>query len=187
MTQVEQPPVVANIAPSVNEDLTLTFTAAMFTAGFSDPNAADTLQTVKITSLPANGVLKISGSTFTAPQDILIANIGTLTYKGNQDYNGPDSFGWNGSDGTLFATTGALVNITVVSVNDVPSFTKGADQTVLEDAGAQTVVGWATAISPGPANESGRGQFHCHEPQQSAVLRAARGFGNRRPDLYAGG
>ena len=88
------------------------------------------------------------------PQDILRANIGTLTYTPNPDYNGPDSFGWNGSDGTAFAASGALVNITVNPVNDVPSFTKGADQTVLEDAGAQTVPGWATNISPGPANES---------------------------------
>ena len=30
-------------------------------------------------------------------------------------------------------------DITVTNVNDAPSFTKGADQTVLEDAGAQTV------------------------------------------------
>jgi len=43
--------------------------------------------------------------------------------------------------------------ITVNRVNDVPSFTKGADQTKLEDAGAQSVPGWATAISKGPANE----------------------------------
>ncbi|MEK7269321.1 MAG: Ig-like domain-containing protein, partial [Planctomycetota bacterium] len=48
------------------------------------------------------------------------------------------------------------VNVTVQSVNDAPSFTKGDDQTVLEDAGAQTVAGWATAISKGPANESGQ-------------------------------
>ena len=47
-------------------------------------------------------------------------------------------------------------NITVTSVNDAPSFTKGANQTVAEDAAAQTVNGWATAISTGPANESGQ-------------------------------
>src|SRR6185369_8612470 len=41
-------------------------------------------------------------------------------------------------------------------VNDAPSFTKGADQTVNEDAGAQTVNNWATAISAGPADESGQ-------------------------------
>jgi len=44
--------------------------------------------------------------------------------------------------------------VTVTAVNDVPSFTKGANQTVLEDAGAQTVNGWATSISAGPADES---------------------------------
>src|SRR3989442_380717 len=32
----------------------------------------------------------------------------------------------------------------------------GKDQTVLEDAGLQTVSGWATAISAGPADESGQ-------------------------------
>jgi CSLREA domain-containing protein len=44
--------------------------------------------------------------------------------------------------------------ITVTPVNDAPSFTKGANQTVLEDAGAQTVTGWATNILAGPADES---------------------------------
>ena len=44
--------------------------------------------------------------------------------------------------------------ISVTAVNDVPSFVKGADQTVLEDAGAQTILNWATGISAGPANES---------------------------------
>src|SRR5205085_9027789 len=155
VTLVEQPPVVSNISLNTNEDSTLTFSAATFNAGFADPNAGDTLQTVRITSLPTNGVLKNNGTTISVvPTDIAIANIGLLTYVPNADYNGPDSFGWNGSDGTLFALSGGLVNITVNSVNDVPSFTKGADQTGLEDSGAQTVTGWATNISAGPANES---------------------------------
>ena len=46
--------------------------------------------------------------------------------------------------------------LTVNSVNDQPSFTKGADQTVNNNAGAQTVNNWATNISAGPANESGQ-------------------------------
>jgi PKD repeat protein len=41
-------------------------------------------------------------------------------------------------------------------VNDAPTFTKGADQTVLEDATAQTVAAWATVISAGPPDESGQ-------------------------------
>jgi CSLREA domain-containing protein len=43
--------------------------------------------------------------------------------------------------------------ITVTSVNDAPSFTKGADQTVTEDAAFQFINNWATNISSGP-NES---------------------------------
>src|SRR5437773_5258569 len=39
-------------------------------------------------------------------------------------------------------------------VNVPTSFTKGPNQTVLEDAGPQTVTGWATNISVGPPNES---------------------------------
>src|SRR5207245_2377187 len=34
--------------------------------------------------------------------------------------------------------------------------TKGADQTVLEDASAQSIVNWAAGISAGPADEAGQ-------------------------------
>jgi CSLREA domain-containing protein len=44
--------------------------------------------------------------------------------------------------------------LTVNAVNDAPSFTKGADQTVNENDGAQIVNNWATNISPGATNES---------------------------------
>src|SRR5215211_1863813 len=47
------------------------------------------------------------------------------------------------------------MSVTVDAVNDAPSFTKGPDQTKDEDAGAQTVDGWATAISVG-SNGSGQ-------------------------------
>ncbi len=49
----------------------------------------------------------------------------------------------------LFDSDPATVQITVNPVNDTPSFTKGADQTVDEDAGAQTVANWATAFTDG--------------------------------------
>ena len=41
---------------------------------------------------------------------------------------------------------------TIGAVNQAPSFTKGPDQTVLEDSGSKTVTPWATNISAGPAN-----------------------------------
>jgi hypothetical protein len=46
--------------------------------------------------------------------------------------------------------------LTVTPVNDAPSFTKGADQSVNENDPAQTVNNWATATSPGPADEAGQ-------------------------------
>ncbi|MFA5328473.1 MAG: T9SS type A sorting domain-containing protein [Prolixibacteraceae bacterium] len=58
------------------------------------------------------------------------------------------------ANGGVDQTATQTFNIDITSVNDVPIFTSGSDQTVLEDAGAQTVSGWATAISAGPANES---------------------------------
>ena len=48
------------------------------------------------------------------------------------------------------------VAITVTAVNDAPSFVVGANQTVAEDAGPQSVPNWATAVSAGPADESGQ-------------------------------
>ena len=50
----------------------------------------------------------------------------------------------------------ATFTITVNLVNDEPSFVAGPDQSLLEDAGAQSVAGWATAISAGPADEAGQ-------------------------------
>ena len=39
-------------------------------------------------------------------------------------------------------------------MNDAPTFSPGANQTAVSLLGAQTVNNWATAISPGPADES---------------------------------
>ncbi|MBS0423307.1 MAG: putative Ig domain-containing protein [Proteobacteria bacterium] len=44
--------------------------------------------------------------------------------------------------------------IKLTAINDAPGFTKGADETAGENTGAQTVTGWATGISAGPADES---------------------------------
>jgi hypothetical protein len=89
-----------------------------------------------------------------------IASSGTLTYTAAPDANGVatvtvrihDNGGTaNGGVDTSAAQT---FTITITPINDVPSFTKGPDQAVLEDAGLQTVAGWATGISAGAPNES---------------------------------
>ncbi|TAE23168.1 MAG: tandem-95 repeat protein [Oscillatoriales cyanobacterium] len=57
---------------------------------------------------------------------------------------------------TPFSTNSIAPTIAVNPVNDVPSFVKGGDRTLKSNSSAQTIPGWATAISRGPANESGQ-------------------------------
>jgi len=57
-------------------------------------------------------------------------------------------------NGTDNQTTADTFFLTVNSVNDVPSYLKGADQTINENSGGQTVSNWATNMSSGPANEA---------------------------------
>ncbi|MHA3774436.1 M36 family metallopeptidase [Verrucomicrobiota bacterium sgz303538] len=58
------------------------------------------------------------------------------------------------SDGGQNPATTRSFRVRVAAVNDAPSFVKGADSTVLEDGGPQTIPDWATAISAGPADEN---------------------------------
>ena len=59
---------------------------------------------------------------------------------------------------------------------------------MIEDAGAQTVVDWATAISAGPADEAGQiADVHRHDNNNNACSRRSRRRGERHADLHAGG
>jgi hypothetical protein len=86
---------------------------------------------------------------------------GILTYTLAANMNGAATVSLTLTDdaargGAALTTTPQTFTITVIPINDVPSFTKGADQTLLEDCGAQTVALWTTAISAGPADEAGQ-------------------------------
>ncbi len=88
---------------------------------------------------------------------------GTLTYT-----SAPNAFGnaivtvvatddGGTANGGLNTSTEANFTITVTPVNDAPTFTKGADQTINEDAGFQFVSNWATNISQGQNESDGFG------------------------------
>ncbi|MDC8011166.1 tandem-95 repeat protein [Tahibacter soli] len=77
----------------------------------------------------------------------------TVVYTPNANANGNDSFTYTGNDGQG-SSVPATVSVIITPVNDAPAFTAGANVAVPENAGAQTVTGWATAISAGPADES---------------------------------
>ncbi len=57
------------------------------------------------------------------------------------------------SNGLESSTAAVQAQIAVAAVNDVPSFTKSSNQTIDEDAGAQTVSGWAASLSKGGGSD----------------------------------
>jgi hypothetical protein len=151
------------------EDTHYVFAVADF--GFTDPSdssAPNALQAVKITTLPgAGGTLTNHGNPVSAGNFISVADItgGFLHFVPAANANGsPEaSFTFQVQDNGGTANGGVdtdpsanTITINVTPVNDAPTFNAGANQTVAEDAGPQTVAGFATAISPGPADESGQ-------------------------------
>ena len=125
-------PVATNVSGTGNEDATTSVTLSA-----TDANS-DAL-TYSVVAQPTNGTVTVSGT--------------TATYTPTANSNGADSFTYKANDGTADSNT-ATASVTVTAVNDVPSFTIGGNQSIAVDAGAQTVSGWATGISAGPANES---------------------------------
>ena len=151
---VNDTPVATDETKTMSEDgdpLSIDFGALL-----SDVETSDANLTYDIADPdPAKGSLGGEGSTrnFTPATDFNgTVNIDyTLADRGDPDNckaaNPPCAAAKISARNTL--------TVTVDAVNDAPSFTKGPDQTKDEDAGEQTVDGWATAISAGP-NESGQ-------------------------------
>jgi hypothetical protein len=89
-----------------------------------------------------------------------VASDGTLTYTSAADANGLATITVTAIDNGGIANGGSnssapiTFTITITAVNDAPTFTAGSDQSVVSLLGAQTVPGWATGITPGPADES---------------------------------
>ena len=108
-----------------------------------------------ITSLPSNGTLtQFSGgaiSTGTTVSDG--SNRVKYISASNGNGNGHGNFNFKVNDGTEDSDA-ATVTVNVTAVNDEPSFTKGSNQSVNEDAGAQTVSGWASNLSKGAGDPS---------------------------------
>jgi Concanavalin A-like lectin/glucanases superfamily/Bacterial Ig domain/FG-GAP-like repeat len=152
VTEVNDPPVATDDPlSSVLEDSGLrTISIATLVANDSKGPSNESGQTLSITGVSnaVGGSVAINGA--------------NVEFTPTANYNGPASFDYTVQDNGT--TNGAsdpktdigAVSFTITAVNDAPSFTKGADQTVLEDASAQTLVGWATAISSGPPDESGQ-------------------------------
>jgi hypothetical protein len=120
---------------TMNEDM-----SASSTLSATDGNG-DTL-TYSIVGGPSKGVL----TSFDAAT-------GAFTYTPNANTNGMDSFTFKANDGTADSNV-AVVDLAISPVNDAPSFVVGANQTVTATSGPQTIAGWASGFTPGPADEA---------------------------------
>ncbi|MBK9592062.1 MAG: hypothetical protein IPO32_11320 [Crocinitomicaceae bacterium] len=109
---VNQKPVMDGFAKSVINNVSLDFVASDFTAEFSD-NDNDGLTMIKVTSLPANGTLDLSGTTLVLGDTILHSEIDLLSYTPNTGYVGVESFSVIARDSSHWSNTPAVVDINV--------------------------------------------------------------------------
>ncbi|AKS41561.1 tandem-95 repeat protein [Wenzhouxiangella marina] len=140
---VNDPPVASDDLASTDENTQVVIDVL---ANDSDIDGNPDPATVTITAAPGNGSTSVDPIT------------GAITYTPAADFNGSDSLSYEVCDDgtpTPAACATANVAITIVAVNDAPSFTASNPPAVNEDAGAQTVNGWVTNFDPGP-NEGGQ-------------------------------
>ena len=139
VTPVNDAPAGTNKAVTILEDASKTFASIDF--GFSDVNdtPANAFSAVKITTLPAQGSLKLNGVAVSTGQLILAANIPQLVFAPAANGNGTGyaSFTFqvqdNGGGVNALDPIAKTMTINVTSVNDAPAGTNKA-VTILEDA-----------------------------------------------------
>ena len=118
VTPVSDPPTVDTVRISGEEHQTLFFTAADFTAQFSDPED-DTLTKVKIERLPTGGTLLLNGRAVAVGEEIPVDSLNQLAFKPDPGFDGTTEFQWNGHDGSVYAERSAPVIITIVEDNRI--------------------------------------------------------------------
>ncbi len=128
---VNEAPVARADNYSVNEDTTLTVPVPIGVLA-NDSDAQSSPLTAAF----------VSGTTVTFNSN------GSFTYVPPANFYGTAAFTYKANDGSLDSNV-VTVTLTVVAVNDVPSFTKGINQNVDANSLGQAVTGWGTAISQG--------------------------------------
>jgi large repetitive protein len=139
VTPVNDPPVTGakGDSYSVLEDQTLTVAAPGVLE--NDTDVENDPLTAVLVSGPSHGTLTLNAN-------------GSFTYTPATNFYGADNFTYRAHDGQA-SSAPATVNITVIPVNDAPSFTTPARHKVNRGLGLQTVPNWAREIRKGPPNE----------------------------------
>jgi hypothetical protein len=137
VSEVNTAPILGAIGDqAVNEEATLTFTATATDQDLPSQTLTFSLDAISITAGMA--ICSSTGGFNWKPSESQGGVIYPVTVIVTDNGTNPENL--------YFSRT---FSITVSAVNDAPVFTKGADQTVFEDAVAQSAVNWATGIEDG--------------------------------------
>ena len=105
-------PLGSNFAKETLEDGTLAFATLEFTSHFSDPDDADELEAIEISSLPQLGTLKLGASPVQVGQIIPTAELGNLQFVPESDENGVSEFSFFNNDGKDNSIAAYVVTLT---------------------------------------------------------------------------
>ena len=169
---------INGVTPNATQSFTLTVGGAptiTSAAALSVPELAPFTHTVTTTSigLPITGMAQPTG---TLPSAVTFTYAGapaaTATVGGTPAVCTRGTHPITLTASNVVGTTTQNFTLTVRPVNQAPSFTAGATQTVNEDSGPQTVAGWATALNKGA-------------PCESAQVLTFEVTGNTNPALFS--
>ncbi len=152
---VVPPPQAGNAAATTLENQPYAGSLALL---WSDPGVAAPTITYAVVGSPLGGTL----SAFDPAT-------GAYIFLPATDAVAPASFSYQVAD-QYNASAPATVSITILAVNQPPQWTPGQDVTVAEGSPPYTGVGWATGISPGPANQSGEAVAFALQPSLPALF-----------------
>jgi chitodextrinase len=115
VNSVNDAPASEDFALNVNEDTELTIGLDLFKSAYSDTVENDTLNSIKITTLPEHGTLYQDGETVQDDDEIDVEDF-NLTYIGNRDFYGEDAFGFRVFDGDDLSKQDAKVELAIIPV-----------------------------------------------------------------------
>ncbi len=110
---------VSDFTKRGKEDTPLAFTQT----DFSDATDSDQINGIKIVSLPEHGTLKSNTTAVVVDQEIALADIGTLAFTPDPDWNGTTSIGWAATNDQGNVSPTAKATLVIAPVNDAPTIT----------------------------------------------------------------
>ncbi|MDW3223931.1 MAG: Ig-like domain-containing protein [Paracoccaceae bacterium] len=129
--QVEPP--ISDLAVSLDEDTTYTFSIADFDNALEGP-----LALIRLDVVPSSGELLLDGLRVSGGETVTAQQLidGDLVYDPAPDFNGFDSFFWSGStDGVTFTLIQTEGSVSVAPINDAVDLQAQPDLVLPESAG----------------------------------------------------